>query len=132
MIARLLLASVFAVAGVFKIFDPLGFADGISGFRLVPAFAIAPLALGVPIFEILTAAAMVGRRFRRASALAATGLSLAFVIFYASAWVRGLDVQCACFGTLEFFRVSTGGGLLRAGAMLALSSWVYASACRES
>ena len=128
MIARLILAAIFVVAGALKFPDPLGFADGISGFRLVPAWAIPPLALGIPIFEILTGGALFSARFRSAGSLAAAGLSLAFVLLYAWAFARGLDVRCSCFGTPEVFRVSAGGGLLRALALLALSAWVYAKA----
>ncbi len=129
MIARLLLAAIFVVAGVLKFPDPLGFADGISGFRLVPVWAIPPLALGIPIFEILTGAALFSARFRPAGSLAAAGLSLAFVFLYAWAFARGLDVRCSCFGNLEVFRVSTGAGLLRALALLALSAWVFIRVC---
>jgi uncharacterized membrane protein YphA (DoxX/SURF4 family) len=125
MIARLVLATVFVLAGVLKLPDPAAFADGISGFGLVPAWAIAPLALGIPVFEILTGAALFSGRFRSAGALAAGGLSLVFVLFYAWAFAWGLDVRCSCFGSMEFFRVSAGMGLLRALALLALSAWVW-------
>ncbi|MEI6279959.1 MAG: MauE/DoxX family redox-associated membrane protein [Verrucomicrobiae bacterium] len=131
MIARFLLASVFVAAGVLKLPDPLAFADGISGFGLVPMWAIAPLALGIPFFEILTGAALFSVRFRSAGALAAGALSLAFVFFYARAFAGGLDVRCSCFGNLELFRVSTGAGLLRALVLLFLSAWVYRGTCRS-
>jgi uncharacterized membrane protein YphA (DoxX/SURF4 family) len=128
MIARLLLAAVFLLAGALKFPDPLGFADGIAGFGLVPVWMIVPLALGIPIFEILTGAALLSTRFRSAGALAASGLSLAFVLLYAWAWAWGLDVQCSCFGSLEIFKVSNGAGLLRGLVLLLLSTWVYAEA----
>ncbi|MEI6032660.1 MAG: MauE/DoxX family redox-associated membrane protein [Verrucomicrobiae bacterium] len=124
MIARLILAAVFVVAGALKLPDPLAFSDGIAGFGLAPAWAIPTLALGIPIFEILTGAALFGARFRSAGALSACLLSLAFVLFYAWAFFRGLDVECSCFGGMEILRVSTGAGLLRALALLVLSARV--------
>jgi len=131
MIARILLALVFVSAGVLKLPDPLGVADGMAAFRLLPVWAITPLALGIPIFEMLVGISLFTKRFSRAGALAATGLSLVFVLLYASAVARGLDVRCSCFGALEFFQVSTGAGLARALALLGLSAWVYSRVSRR-
>jgi uncharacterized membrane protein YphA (DoxX/SURF4 family) len=130
MIARLLLAAVFLLAGALKFPDPLGFADGMVRFGLLPVWTIAPLALSIPTFEILTGAELLSTRFRSTGALAASGLSLAFVLLYAWAWACGLDVQCSCFGSLEFFKVSNGAGLLRGLALLLLSTWVYVASVR--
>lgn len=124
MIARLALAAVLLIAGILKVLDPAGFADGLVSFQLVPSPLIVPLALGVPLFEILTGAALLGGRFRSAGALAATGLAAAFTVFYATAWLRGLDVSCSCFGSIQFLQVTPSGGLLRAVVLLALSAWV--------
>ena len=132
MIARLLLAAVFLLAGALKFPDPLGFADGMARFELVPVWMISPLALSIPIFEILTGAALLSARFRSAGALAASGLSLAFVLLYAWAWAWGLDVQCSCFGSLEIFKVSSGAGLLRGLVLLLLSTWVYVASVKRA
>lgn len=131
MIARILLALVFVSAGVLKLPDPLGVADGMAAFRILPVWAITPLALGIPVFEIVVGISLLTKRFSRAGALAATGLSLVFVVLYASALARGLDVRCSCFGALEFFRVSTGAGLVRALVLLGLSTWVYSRVSRR-
>lgn len=48
----------------------------------------------------------------------------AFTVFYAAAWLCGLDVSCSCFGSINFLRVSTTGGLVRAVLLLALAAWV--------
>jgi hypothetical protein len=124
MIARLALAGILIVAGALKLPDPLGFADGIAAFRLLPVWTIAPVAAGIPIFEILTGAALISRRFRTAGALAACSLTAAFIGFYGWAFVNGWDVTCSCFGNLEILRVSTANGLLRAVGLLALAAWV--------
>ncbi len=125
MIARGILAAVFIVAGLLKLPDPAAFAEGIAGFRFLPEWSVGPLALGMPVFELLTGLALLGRRFRSAGALAATGLTLAFALLYAWALARGLDVRCSCFGGAGLLRVSNPVGLLRALAMLALAAWVY-------
>lgn len=47
------LAAVFFYAGIDKLRDPLEFADSIAAFAILPATLISPLALGLPIFEVV-------------------------------------------------------------------------------
>ena len=126
MIPRILLSLVFLVAGALKLRDPLAFADGIAAFHFFPAWAINPLAMSVPYFEILTGIGILIRPTRSAGALAACGLSLCFVVLFAFALARGLEVTCACFGNWEILQASTRVGFVRALALLGLSVWVYA------
>ena len=128
MILRISVSLVFLVAGVLKLRDPLAFADGIAAFQVFPAWIINVLAMGVPFFEILTGLGILSRRTRSAGALAACGLSIGFVLLYASALARGLEVTCACFGKWEILEASTQVGFLRALILLGLSAWVYAKA----
>lgn len=129
MIPRILVALVFLVAGLLKLRDPLAFADGIAGFHAFPVWAINPLAMCAPWFEILTGTGILVGRTRSAGALAACGLSVCFVALYASALARGLDVQCACFGKWDLLQASTRVGFVRALALLGFSAWVYWRAC---
>jgi len=130
MIARILVSLVFLVAGALKLRDPLAFADGIAAFQVFPVWAINPLAISVPYFEILTAIGILCGRTRSAAALSACGLSVCFVILFASALARGIDVTCACFGKWEILQASTRVGFVRALGVLGLSGWVYAKALR--
>ena len=107
--------------GVF--FTALNFAN-----LLNQGTAIIVLAMGIPYFEILTGIGILSGRARRAGALAACGLSVCFVLLYASALARGIDVKCACFGNWEILQASTRVGFVRALVLLGLSGWVYAKA----
>jgi len=128
MIQRIFVSSVFLVAGLLKLWDPLAFADGIAAFHVFPAWSINVLAMGIPYFEILTGIGILSGRTRSAAALAACGLSVCFVLLYASALARGIDVKCACFGKWEILQASTRVGFVRAIALLGLSAWVYTKA----
>jgi len=132
MIPRFLISAVFLVAGLLKIRDPLAFADGIAAFHFFPVWMINPLALSVPFFEVLTGLGILASRTRRPAALAACGLSLGFVVLFASATVRGLEVTCACFGKWELLQVSTREGFVRAIILLALCLWICAGEWRKS
>ncbi len=125
MILRLLLSVIFLSAGLLKLSDPLALADGIAAFHFFPAGWINPLALGIPFFEVFTGLALFCRPVRRAGALAATGLSFCFLVLYAFAMVRGLEIHCACFGKWEFLQATTGTGFLRALVLLAAGLWVW-------
>ena len=132
MIPRILVSLVFVVAGVLKLWDPLAFADGIAAFHVFPNWSINPMAMCVPYFEILTGIGILLGRTRSAGALAACGLSVCFVVLFASALARGLDVTCACFGKWEILQASTRVGFVRALVLLGLSGWVYAKALAVS
>ena len=121
MIPRILVSLVFIVAGGLKLHDPLAFADGIAAFRVFPNWSINVQAMSIPYFEIFTGAGILFGRTRSATALAACGLSACFVVLYASALVRGIDVTCACFGKWTLLQASTRVGFVRALVLLGLS-----------
>lgn len=131
MILRIFVSLVFLAAGLLKLRDPLAFADGISGFQILPDWMINPLAMIVPFFEILTGIGLLNRRFLGSAALAAGGLSACFVVFYLSALARGIEVTCACFGKWEVLQVPTWLGSIRAILLLAASVWIYAASRKK-
>jgi uncharacterized membrane protein YphA (DoxX/SURF4 family) len=51
---RIGVGAAFVYAGAIKFGDPLQFADNIATFRVLPGFLINPLALSLPIFEVLS------------------------------------------------------------------------------
>lgn len=95
---RLGLAAIFAAAGLMKLRDVQGFAYDLHLFALTPWALSKALAFYLPGFEILTAIALFIPRLRLGGLFAALGMSAAFSAAIASAWVRGLDLSCGCFG----------------------------------
>jgi putative oxidoreductase len=102
--ARVVLAVSMAMAGIFiyaaidKIRDPLQFADSVAAFGILPAVFVSLLALALPPFEIACGLLMLAPRTRRIGALAITLLSAVFFTALASAVLRGLTLDCGCFG----------------------------------
>jgi uncharacterized membrane protein YphA (DoxX/SURF4 family) len=93
------MAAIFTYAGIDKIRDPLSFADSIAGFAILPAVLINLLALGLPPFEIASGLMLLGPWTRRVGALAVAVISVIFFTALASALLRGLTLDCGCFGT---------------------------------
>lgn len=95
---RLLVGAVFVYAGAVKLAAPQAFADSIATFRLLPAQLVDLLALGLPLFEVVLGALLVLGRWTRTSALGALFSCGMFALALASALLRGLPVDCGCFG----------------------------------
>jgi len=106
---RLLLASVFLYAGVMKIWDfrhgqsaTPDFTVAIQHFEMLPAPDLAvALAVYLPWLEVTGALTLFVRRLALGAALAITGMTAVFLVAIASAWHRGLDISCGCFGKDE-------------------------------
>src|SRR3954447_6344933 len=98
--ARLFLAVVFASAAVAKLRDRPGARQALGEFGL-PARAIDPLALLLPLAELATAIALVPAATARAGAIAALCLLLVFIAAIARAVSRGEAPDCHCFGQLS-------------------------------
>ena len=96
--ARLALAAVFVYAGVLKALDPGGFALAIDNYHLLPFPLAATLALYLPWLEILCGFGVLWPRLRLGALGLLAGLCLVFTGALALALVRGLDIDCGCFG----------------------------------
>ena len=91
-------AAVFLYAGIDKIRDPLQFADSVAAFAILPRVLITPLALSLSPFEIACGLLLLWPPTRRVGALAVALISLAFFTALLSALLRGLTLDCGCFG----------------------------------
>ena len=98
LVLRIVLGAIFIVAGVSKIGHASLFAAEIAGFRILPQIVIAPLALVLPFLELLLGAYLILGLFTRAAAWIAVLLLALFDGAIASAVVRGMTVNCGCFG----------------------------------
>ncbi|MGO9060618.1 MAG: MauE/DoxX family redox-associated membrane protein [Candidatus Binataceae bacterium] len=95
----LALATVFIYAGIDKIRDPLQFADSIYAFGILPAAFVNLLAMGLPVFEIACGLVLLPPSTRRVGALALALTSVVFFLALLSALLRGLTLDCGCFGS---------------------------------
>ena len=92
---------MFIYAGIVKVLDPLDFAQDIRNYRLVGQALSFAAAVVLPWLEILAGAFLVAGVWRRGAALVITGLLVFFIVLTAVTMLRGLDVDCGCFGSLS-------------------------------
>lgn len=90
------LGSIFICAGSTKLLEPRSFAVLIEAFGLVPEALLFPLAIGLPILEILGG---MGLAFGiQGSEGIIAGLLVVFVAILGYGIWMGLEVDCGCFG----------------------------------
>jgi len=122
---RWAVAGVFVYAGVQKIIAPLNFADSVASFLILPDSMINFVALSLPPFEILLALAVVFGVQRRPALLGLVVLTVIFMVALGSAIVRGIAVDCGCFGSGEPSVAAAWWALLRDIPILAAAVWLY-------
>lgn len=96
---RLILALIFTAAAIPKILDPQAFAQSIAGYQILPNMLIQFTALTLPWLEILLAILLVCRVWLGPALLLTNLLFVIFLAALGSAFFRGLDVDCGCFGS---------------------------------
>ena len=95
-LARWVLAFIFLVAGGHKLTAPRSFAVIIDAYGLIPEVWVMPVAILLPLMEVLAA---VGLCFDiRGSLTVIAGLLTIFMGILGYGIWMGLDVDCGCFG----------------------------------
>ena len=120
-LARVGLGGVFLWAGIPKALDLDGSVAAVAAYRLLPGWAERAAGLALPWVEIAIGLLLVLGLATRGAGLAASGLLVLFAAGMASAWARGLPIECGCFG-----EAGPGDGIgwtemLREAAFLALA-----------
>lgn len=106
LIGRLILGGVWIAAGYAKITDLDASVRAVRAYQLLPELGAQVVGSALPAAELLLGVLLVLGAFVRVSALVSALLMLGFVVGIASAWARGLRIDCGCFGS---------GGELAAG-----------------
>jgi uncharacterized membrane protein YphA (DoxX/SURF4 family) len=126
--ARILLVVLLLAAAWPKLRDPAAFAVAINNYRLLPPSAAGLIAHCLPWLELVTALGLLAPSpLRRQGAwLLACALAALFFAAQTSAWLRGLDISCGCFGTPG--RID-GLSVFTRLLLLALTCAAYLQAC---
>ncbi len=103
--SQIVMGIVFAWAALAKLGDLRGFADQVHNFRMLPIFAENVVALSLPWIELVAALALILNIRARSGTVLLTGLLAAFTVAIIVALIRGLDIECGCFGTADASRV---------------------------
>src|SRR5829696_4568256 len=122
LMARLLLAAVFTLAGVAKLADLKGSRQAITDFG-VPSSLATPLGILLPLLELTVAATLIPAATAWWGAIGALALLLVFIVGISINLARGRKPDCHCFGQLH----SAPAGwktLARNGALAAVAGFL--------
>lgn len=106
LVLRLVVAAFFLASSITALQDPSELVESIGNYRMLPDAVIGPMAVGMPLLELLVALALVSGVHARGAALVAGGMLVVFAIAMVQAIVRGIDLDCGCFGHVVETRVS--------------------------
>jgi len=122
LVARLLLAAVFLLAGVAKLADREGSAKALHAFGLAPGLA-QPLSWLLSAAEIAVAVALVPVASAWYGACGSLALLSIFVVGIGVNLARGRNPDCHCFGQLHSAPVGW-PTLVRNGLLGAIAAWL--------
>jgi len=98
LLARLATGAVWIGAGIAKLGDSYQSVQAVRAYELLPGGLVEPVGYLLPVLEVVVGAALVAGLLTRGAAVLSALLSVAFVVGISSAWARGLEIDCGCFG----------------------------------
>lgn len=125
-LVRWVIGLVLIWAGANKLGGPSSFFVTLLTYELgVPDIFLKLVAVSLPWLEVLTGAALIGNIWRETIRPLAAGLCGVFVVMLAQALVRGLPIECGCFGKpLWAWMATPAFALARALALFAGACWL--------
>jgi uncharacterized membrane protein len=95
---RLAIAALFLFAAITKLVDPSSFAQQIANYQLTPWPATAVLSVFLPALELCVGGCLLLGRWENGALAWVAILLIIFSGALLSAIVRGLSIDCGCFG----------------------------------
>lgn len=126
-LARLGLAAVWLFSGVPKALDPDQTYVAVRAYDVLPPLGVELVAAGLPWLEIALAVLLLLGLGTRVVAIASAALVVVFMAGVTQAWVRGLSIDCGCFGgggQVEPGRTAYIEELVRDTGFLLLAAWL--------
>jgi putative oxidoreductase len=129
-VLRLLIAALFLFAAITKLFDPSAFAQQIANYQLTPWPAAAVLSVFLPALELCVGTCLLLGRWESGALVWLAILLTIFSGALLSAIVRGLSIDCGCFGR-SVENTGTLWPLIRNLALLAVTGFLWFSRDRK-
>jgi uncharacterized membrane protein YphA (DoxX/SURF4 family) len=95
---RLVIGGVWIYAGAVKLPDPAQSVEAVRAYQLLPGDTASTVGQLLPVIEVVVGVCLVLGLFTRAFAVLSASLFVLFIAGVASVWIRGIDIDCGCFG----------------------------------
>jgi uncharacterized membrane protein YphA (DoxX/SURF4 family) len=127
-VARLVVGTVWVVAGGLKLPDPSDSVAAVRAYDLLPPAVVPVVGHLLPVVEVLLGLCLLAGLLTRGSAVLSALLLVIFVVAISTAWARGLVIDCGCFGggatPGENAAAAYPWDIARDVGLLALSGWL--------
>jgi uncharacterized membrane protein YphA (DoxX/SURF4 family) len=127
LLARLILGVVLILAGALKVTSPAQSALAVRAYKVLPYDLAGYVGFALPVVEIGIGLLLVLGLFTRVSAVLGGLLMLIFIAGIISAWVRGLSLDCGCFGgggTIASSQTQYARDVLRDAGLVLCAVWL--------
>jgi putative oxidoreductase len=130
LVSRLILSAIFLYAAYVKLRQPWWmFAASMDSYQMLAPSVSIFIARTLPWFELLLGVLLLAGFRLRWVAMVCAAMLLLFWFSMLRAWLKGMEIDCGCFGPGEAVSPIT---LLRDGAMMALAGFVLWGTYRQS
>jgi putative oxidoreductase len=123
--AKLTVAGVFVYAGALKVIHPEQLQVDIERYRLISSTMAWRVAAMLPYLEIFSALALLHPRAAAGGRIMLATLLVVFIAALISAWMRGLNVACGCFGNAAAEKPNYAWWISRDLMLLATLGWLH-------
>lgn len=127
LLARLITGGVWVIAGAIKLPDPAASVRAVRAYELLPESIVPAVGYTLPAVEVVIGVLLIVGFLTRPAAAVSAVLFVLFIIGIASAWARGLQIDCGCFGGGGYAADATEKypwEIARDVGLLALSGWL--------
>ena len=127
LLARLVTGGVWIVAGALKLPHPADSVRAVRAYDLLPEAVVPAVGHLLPVLEVVIGLCLVVGVLVRGTSVVSALLFVAFIIGIASAWARGLSIDCGCFGGGGYIPDASAkypGEIARDVGLLVLSLWL--------
>lgn len=128
-VVRVALGLILLYAGFVKLLEPSQALRAVQAYRILPPAIDDVVAIGLPLLEMTVGVLLILGLGTRFVPWIAGGLMVMFIASVASAWIRGLSIDCGCFGgggdvaaTSKTWRYTS--EILRDTGFLAMAVWL--------
>jgi protein-disulfide isomerase/uncharacterized membrane protein YphA (DoxX/SURF4 family) len=97
-VARLVLGAVWIWAALSKIGSPRTFTEAVRAYDATPEWLSKAIGYGLPVLELCIGILLIVGIAVRVAAIASAVLYLVFLIGIIQAAIRGIQLECGCFG----------------------------------
>ncbi len=99
-ILRIIVGGIFLISGLAKISDPVRFVLTLREFDIFPEIIVPFTAIYMPWLEFIIGLCIILGILHRASSFMLACLIFIFTIAIISVIIRGMEIDCGCFGLL--------------------------------